>query len=50
MFLSPQITDDMEAMKRRHLEMIQELEANFRITVGEKQVCDFRREGWRPLV
>lgn len=33
-----QIAEDMEAMKRRHLEMVQELEANFQITARENQV------------
>jgi len=33
-----QIAEDMEAMKRRHLEMVQELEENYQTTAREKQV------------
>lgn len=32
------IAEDMETMKRRHLEMVQELEENFLVTARENQV------------
>ncbi|TNN86433.1 hypothetical protein EYF80_003203 [Liparis tanakae] len=32
-----QIAEDMEAMKRRHLEMVHELEENYQATAQEKQ-------------
>lgn len=33
-----QIAEDMEAMRKRHLEVVQELEENFQITAMENQV------------
>lgn len=33
-----QIAEDIEAMKRRHLEVVQELEENLKITARENQV------------
>ncbi|KAI3371893.1 hypothetical protein L3Q82_006766 [Scortum barcoo] len=38
-----QIAEDMEAMKRRHLEMVQELEENFQITARETQEWTVQR-------
>ncbi|XP_044053142.1 kinesin-like protein KIN-14I isoform X2 [Siniperca chuatsi] len=38
-----QIAEDMEAMKRRHLEMVQELEENFQITAQENQEWTVQR-------
>ncbi|XP_049435152.1 uncharacterized protein LOC125890520 [Epinephelus fuscoguttatus] len=38
-----QIAEDMEAMKRRHLEMMQELEENFQVTARENQEWTVQR-------
>ncbi|XP_034548401.1 kinesin-like protein KIN-14I [Notolabrus celidotus] len=38
-----QIAEDVEAMKRRHLEMVQELEENFQITARENQEWTVQR-------
>ncbi|KAM8760480.1 putative LOC110439812 homolog [Acanthopagrus schlegelii] len=38
-----QIAEDMEAMKRRHLEMVQELEENFHIAARENQEWTVQR-------
>ncbi|XP_041793880.1 GRIP1-associated protein 1 [Chelmon rostratus] len=38
-----QIAEDMEAMKRRHLEMVQELEENFQVTARENQEWTVQR-------
>nr|XP_046242843.1 GRIP and coiled-coil domain-containing protein 1 [Scatophagus argus]XP_046242844.1 GRIP and coiled-coil domain-containing protein 1 [Scatophagus argus]XP_046242845.1 GRIP and coiled-coil domain-containing protein 1 [Scatophagus argus]XP_046242846.1 GRIP and coiled-coil domain-containing protein 1 [Scatophagus argus]XP_046242848.1 GRIP and coiled-coil domain-containing protein 1 [Scatophagus argus]XP_046242849.1 GRIP and coiled-coil domain-containing protein 1 [Scatophagus argus]XP_04624285 len=38
-----QITEDMEAMRRRHLEVLQDLEENFEITARENQVWTVHR-------
>ncbi|XP_074525823.1 putative LOC110439812 homolog [Halichoeres trimaculatus] len=38
-----QIAQDMETMKRRHLEMVQELEENFQITARENQEWTVQR-------
>lgn len=37
-----QIAEDMEAMKRRHLEMVHELEESFQVTALENQVRGLR--------
>ncbi|XP_041642946.1 kinesin-like protein KIN-14I [Cheilinus undulatus] len=38
-----QIAEDMEAMKRRHVEMMQELEENFQVTARENQEWTVQR-------
>ncbi|TKS79083.1 Kinesin-like protein KIFC3 [Collichthys lucidus] len=38
-----QIAEDMEAMQRRHLEMVQEMEENFQITARENQAWTVQR-------
>ncbi|CAK6950270.1 kinesin-like protein KIN-14I isoform X1 [Scomber scombrus] len=38
-----QIAEDMEAMKKRHLEMVQELEENFQMTARENQEWTVQR-------
>ncbi|XP_070819945.1 uncharacterized protein [Chaetodon trifascialis] len=38
-----QIAEDMQAMKRRHLEMVQELEENFQVTARENQEWTVQR-------
>ncbi|XP_042277167.1 kinesin-like protein KIN-14E [Thunnus maccoyii] len=38
-----QIAEDMEAMKKRHLEMVQELEENFQMTARENQEWTMQR-------
>ncbi|XP_026176871.1 putative LOC110439812 homolog [Mastacembelus armatus] len=41
-----QIAKDMVAMKRRHLEMVQELKENFQITARENQECTMQKIGF----